>query len=78
MFHNFTFFEIKNAWSLIRWDFGHIQRKKKFFFDRTLFRGRPAPPKFEISYGGKICWKSTTSLKRNDTFPQALTCYPTC
>ena len=28
MFHNFTFFEIKYAWGLIRWDLGHNQRKK--------------------------------------------------
>ena len=26
----------------------------------------PAPPKFEISYCRKICWKSTISLKRNE------------
>ena len=37
MFHNFTFFEIKNAWGLMRWDFGRNQRKK-IFFDRTLFQ----------------------------------------
>ena len=32
-----------------------IKEKKYFIFDRTLFRGRPAPPEFAISYRGKIC-----------------------
>ena len=36
MFHNFTFFEIKNAWGLIRSDFGHNE-KINFFFDYSLF-----------------------------------------
>ena len=63
MFHNFTFFEIKNAWGSHLVGFWS-QSKKKIFFDWTLFRGRP--PKFEISYRGKICGKSTVSLKRNE------------
>ena len=41
-------------------------KEKKISFDRALFRGRPAPSKFEISYHGKICWKSTISFKRNE------------
>ena len=63
MCHYFIF-EIKNSWGLIRWDFGHKQRKKKF--NGSLFRGRPAPSKFKISHRGKIFWKSTISLKRNE------------
>ena len=37
MFHNFIFFEIKNAWGLIRSDFGHNEEIKKIFFDYSLF-----------------------------------------
>ena len=36
MFHNFTFFEIKNAWGLIRSDLGHNE-EINFFFDYSLF-----------------------------------------
>ena len=43
MFHNFTFFEIKNAWGLIRWDFGHNQRNKKIFLIGRCFEGVPPP-----------------------------------
>ena len=37
MFHNFTFFEIKNAGGLIRSDLGHDEEIEKFFFDYSLF-----------------------------------------
>ena len=37
MFHNFTFFEIKNAWGLIRSDLGHNEKIQKFFFNYLLF-----------------------------------------
>ena len=37
MFYNFTFFEIKNAWGLIRSDLGHNEEIKKIFFDYFLF-----------------------------------------
>ena len=57
MFHNFTFFEIKNAWGLIRWDFDHNQRKKNFFVDRTLFRGRPAPRSLKFLIAGQFAGK---------------------
>ena len=61
MFHNFTFFEIKNAWGLIRSDFGHNEEIKKIFFDYLLFWGRPAPPKFDIFGRGEIFLTSAIS-----------------
>ena len=48
MFHILTFFEIKNAWGLIRSDLGHNEEIKKFFFDYSLFWGCPVPPNFDI------------------------------
>ena len=43
MFHNFTFFEIKNAWGLIRSDFGHNEEIKFFFSITHCFEGVPSP-----------------------------------
>ena len=66
MFHNFTFLKLKMLGVSSGGILVTIKEKKYFIFDRTLFRGRPALPKFAISYRGKICWKSTVSLKRNE------------
>ena len=54
MFHNFTFFEIKNTWGLIRSDLGYNEEIKKIIFDYSLFWGCPAPPKFDIFGCGEI------------------------
>ena len=43
MFHNFTFFEIKNAWGLIRLDLGHNE-EIDFFSITRCFEGVPPPP----------------------------------
>ena len=43
MFHNFTFFEIENAWGLIRSDLGHNEEIQKFFSITTCFEGVPLP-----------------------------------
>ena len=43
MFHNFTFFEIRNAWGLIRSDFGHYEEIKIFFLITRCFEGVPRP-----------------------------------
>ena len=43
MFHNFTFFEIKNAWRLIRSDLGHNEETKNFFSITRCFEGVPPP-----------------------------------
>ena len=48
MFHNFTFFEIKNAGGLIRSDLGHDEEIKNFFSITRCFEGVPRPPKFDI------------------------------
>ena len=62
MFHNFTFFEIKNAWSLIRSDLGHNEEIKIFSVDYSLFWGCPAPPpKFDIFGRGEIFLTSAIS-----------------
>ena len=63
MFHNFTFFEIKNAWGLIRSDFGHNEEIKIFFSITRCFEGvaPPPPPKFDIFGRGKIFWTSAIS-----------------
>ena len=45
MFHNFTFFEIKNAWGLIRSDFGHNEEIKKNFFRLLAVLRASRPPK---------------------------------
>ena len=39
MFHNFTFFEIKNAWGLIRSDLGHNEEINFFFSIARCFEG---------------------------------------
>ena len=43
MFHNFTFFEIKNAWGLIKSDFGHNEEIKIFFSITRCFEGVSPP-----------------------------------
>ena len=44
MFHDFTFFEIKNAWGrLIRSDLGHNEEIKFFFSITRCFEGVPPP-----------------------------------
>ena len=43
MFHNFTFFEIKNAWGLIRSDLGHNEEIKNNFSITRCFEGVPPP-----------------------------------
>ena len=66
MFHNFTFFEIENAWGLIRSDFGHNEELKKIF-DYSLFWGCPAPPKFDIfGRGESFLDKCDISLTKRD------------
>ena len=52
MFHNFTFFEIKNAWGLIRSDLSHNEKIKKIFSITRCFEGVP-PPRFDI-FGRKV------------------------
>ena len=42
MFHNFTFFEIKYAWGLIKSDFGHNE-EINFFLIIRCFEGVPRP-----------------------------------
>ena len=62
MFHNFTFFEIKNAWGLIASDLGHNEEIKIFFRLLVVLRvSRPPPPKFEIFGRGEIFLESVIS-----------------
>ena len=61
MFHNFTFFEIKNAWGLIRSDFGHNEEIKFFFSITHCFEGVPSAPKFDIFGCGEIFLTSAIS-----------------
>ena len=61
MFHNFTFFEIKNAWGFIRLDLGHNEEIKFFCFDYSLFWGCPALPKFDIFGRGEFFLTSAIS-----------------
>ena len=56
MFHNFTFFEIKNAWGLIRSDLGHNE-EIKFFFDYLLFWGCTVPQSLIFLDAGKFFWQ---------------------
>ena len=66
MFHNFTFFEIKNAWGLIRSDLGHNEEINFFFSIARCFEGGPAPPNFDIFGRRKNFDKCNISLtKRN-------------
>ena len=55
-------FEIKNAWGLIRSDFGHIKKKQKFLYP-TTFRERPAPLQFDV---GGFCENSHVSVTERD------------
>ena len=61
MFHNFTFFEIKNAWGLIRSDLGHNEEIKKNFFRLLLVLRVSRPPKFDIFGRGEIFLTSAIS-----------------
>ena len=62
MFHNFTFFEIKNAWGLIRSDFGHNEEiKKSFFLITRCFEGVPPPQSLIFLDEGNILLTSAIS-----------------
>ena len=60
MFHNFTFFEIKNAWGLIRLDLSHNEKIKIFFRLLVVLRVS-RPPKFDIFGRGEIFLTSAIS-----------------
>ena len=60
MLHIFTFFEIKNAWGLIRSDLGHNEEKIFFRLLVVLRVSRP-PPKFDIFGRGEIFLTSAIS-----------------
>ena len=66
MFHNFTFFEIRNAWGLIRSDLGHNKKIKKIFSITRCFEGVPPPPKFDIFGRGEIFLTSAISPQQNE------------
>ena len=57
MFHNFTFFEIKNAWGLIRSDFGHNEEIKNFFAITRCFEGVPPPQSLIFLDAGQLFWQ---------------------
>ena len=65
MFHNFTFFEIKNAWGLIKSDLGHNEEIKIFFRLLVVLRAS-RPPKFDIYGRGKIFLTSAISPQQNE------------
>ena len=60
MFHNFTFFEIENAWGLIRSDLGHNEEIQKFFSITPCFEGARSP-KFDSFGRGEIFLTSVIS-----------------
>ena len=53
MFHNFTFFEIKNALGLIRSDLGHNE-EKNFFSITRCFEGVPPHQSLMFLDAGKF------------------------
>ena len=65
MFHNFTFFEIKNAWGLIRSDLGHNEKIKIFSITRC-FEGVPPPKVWCFWTWKKIFDNCDISLTKRD------------
>ena len=63
MFHNLTFFDIKDARSLIRSDLGHYERNNFLSIMYTHRLGDAQPPE-SLTMG--IFWKICVSSLRNE------------
>ena len=66
MFHNFTFFEVKNASGLIRSDLGHNEQIKIFFRLLVVLRVYRPPQSLIFLDTGEFFDKCDISLTKRD------------